>query len=292
MTDKETGESTEFGNFFGEKLYEKRARRALPLLVRQAKAQQTIFYADLANELEMPNPRNLNYVLGLIGNEMQKLESIFGQKVPPIQCLVINQITGLPGEGIGWFVPNKSKFKKLSKANRKAVLKEMLVSAFAFSDWDHVLAHFDLESVAPLDAKSIIDKGNSSTGRGGKGEGEIHKALKESILRNPELVGLKDRYDDISTEQPFPSGDSVDVSFKNGNEWVGVEVKGSKSDEADLVRGLFQCVKYAALMDAMRMVEQSRYSTRVIMALGGEFPQNLLPLKNILGVRVIDNLQT
>jgi alkylated DNA nucleotide flippase Atl1 len=47
----------------GEKLYQKRAKTALPYLVRQAKAGQKIYYSDLAKEIGMPNPRNLNYVL-------------------------------------------------------------------------------------------------------------------------------------------------------------------------------------------------------------------------------------
>lgn len=47
----------------GNKLYQIRAREALPLLVRQAHSAQTIFYSDLAAELKMPNPRNLNLFL-------------------------------------------------------------------------------------------------------------------------------------------------------------------------------------------------------------------------------------
>ena len=55
----------------GDKLYQERARRALPLLVRQAQAHAKIYYLDLALELGMPNPRNLNYVLGSIGQALQ-----------------------------------------------------------------------------------------------------------------------------------------------------------------------------------------------------------------------------
>ena len=40
---------------FGEKLYQERARAALPILVRQATAQQKIKYGDLAEEVGMPN---------------------------------------------------------------------------------------------------------------------------------------------------------------------------------------------------------------------------------------------
>ncbi len=54
----------------GDKLYQKRARLTLPLLVRQAKAEEPITYENLASELGMPNPRNLNYVLGSIGKAL------------------------------------------------------------------------------------------------------------------------------------------------------------------------------------------------------------------------------
>ena len=57
----------------GDKPYQKQARRAFPLLVRQAFAHQPIFYESLATELGMPNPRNLNYVLGSIGTSINEL---------------------------------------------------------------------------------------------------------------------------------------------------------------------------------------------------------------------------
>ena len=59
----------------GEKLFQRRALEALPLLVRQAKASQWIHYSGLASELKMPNPRNLNYVLGALGRELELLSS-------------------------------------------------------------------------------------------------------------------------------------------------------------------------------------------------------------------------
>jgi hypothetical protein len=46
----------------GDRLYQERARRALPLLVRQAQAGAPIHYSELAEELGMPNPRNLSGV--------------------------------------------------------------------------------------------------------------------------------------------------------------------------------------------------------------------------------------
>ena len=89
----------------GDKLYQKRARRALPILVRQAIAHRTMFYTELASELGMSNPRNMNFPLGAIGNTILHLAETWGRPVPPIQALVVNKSTGLPGVGIAWRVP-------------------------------------------------------------------------------------------------------------------------------------------------------------------------------------------
>ena len=64
----------------GNSLYEKRARSALPILVRQALAKGKIYYADLAEELEVPNPRNLNCVLGCIGDALLELGELWQEK--------------------------------------------------------------------------------------------------------------------------------------------------------------------------------------------------------------------
>ena len=106
----------------GDKLYQQRARAALPILVRQAQAGTPIFYSELALELGMPNPRNLNYVLGSIGQTLKALSAGGGTEVPPIQCLVINKNTGLPGEGIGWFITDKEDFRKLPKKQQDKML--------------------------------------------------------------------------------------------------------------------------------------------------------------------------
>lgn len=81
-----------FGEVDG--LFQERAREALPLLVRQAKAGQTIYYSDLAAELNMPNARNLKYVVGYLDGELELLSKRWGQgTIPPLQCLVINRST-------------------------------------------------------------------------------------------------------------------------------------------------------------------------------------------------------
>jgi hypothetical protein len=57
----------------GDKLYQRRARRALPILVQQAGMGTRMTYSTLAKKMRMPNARNLNYVLGSVGKTLQDL---------------------------------------------------------------------------------------------------------------------------------------------------------------------------------------------------------------------------
>ena len=123
----------------GDKAYQVRARAALPLLVRQAEAGAPVFYSDLAEELGMPNPRNLNYVLGSIGQSLERLSEAWKVKVPPIQCLVVNKNTGLPGEGIGWFLVKKEDFATLPLKQKRAIVEAELQHVFSYPRWQEVL---------------------------------------------------------------------------------------------------------------------------------------------------------
>ncbi len=93
------------------------------------------------------------------------------------------------------------------------------------------------------------------------------------------------------TEKGLPSGDSVDVSFENNKHWVGVEVKSEISDEFDILRGLYQCVKYQAVMESYLAVLNLQKDVRVILALGCELPGSLVSVKNTLGIEVGEKLK-
>jgi len=70
-----------------------------------------------------------------------------------------------------------------------------------------------------------------------------------------------------------------------------VEVKSETSNTNDILRGLFQCKKYEALIEAENCVNGIRKEIKVILALEKELPNELLPIKNILSVNVIDNIR-
>jgi hypothetical protein len=271
----------------GERLYQQRARIALPILVRQAHAGAKIYYEELAAELGMPNPRNLNYPLGSIGTALEELSKVWKQEIPQIQCLVVNQRTGLPGEGVGRFVRDAGEFKGLPLRKRRAIVDAVLAKVFAYPYWNKVLDTFDLKP-ATTGYECIIE---SAAKYQGGGESDLHKALKRFVAENPRVIDLPGRAGIGELEHALPSGDSIDVFFYHACIRTAVEVKSRISDHADIARGLFQCVKYRAVLDACVAAENSDDSTEAVLVLEGGLPDDLRALRNILDVKIVEHVR-
>jgi len=282
----ETGEVAK--SIQGEKLYQERARRAMPILVRQALANQPIFYSDLANELEMPNPRNLNYVLGSIGQTLQEISAEWKDKIPPINCLVINKNTGLPGEGIIWFIADKNSFGKLPRKQQRSRIDSELHKIYTYPRWLEVLKYLGLEYKENRDYSPLLE--TLSKQHHGSGESPDHKLFKEFVSKNPQILGLPKSVGVGQLEQYLPSGDIVDVLFDHGKDWIIAEVKSKISDMPDIYRGLYQCVKYQAVAEAYQIEKGFQPSCRVILVIENKFPVELIELKNLLGIEVIEKV--
>ena len=271
----------------GDKLYQERARKALPILVRQAIAHQSITYSDLAEELDMENPRNLNYVLGSIGETLVELQSKWGIEIPLINCLVINKNTGIPGDGISGFVSIDNKFKSLPKRKQKEIINEKAKIVYSFNQWIEVLTELGLEQVKPVDYQKLVNQLNIGF-REGTGESEFHKKLKGFVSKNPQLLDLPKDTSKGTIEYPLPSGDIVDVMFFTKTDWVAVEVKSKISNSNDIYRGLYQCIKYEAVIEAYQSERGLYPSCRAVLVMEDTFPNELKPLRNLLGVEVKD----
>lgn len=268
----------------GDKLYQARARQALPLLVRQAQAGTPIYYSDLAHELRIPNPRNLNSVLGSIGTAIEGLSKKWKEKIPPIQCLVVNKTTGLPGEGIGWFITKKEDFRKLPRRQQRSLVEAELQKVFTYPKWNAVLRELELQPIHSDFSRLITQVAAFREG----GESDAHKRLKLYVSAHPESVGLDRNVGKGEVEYLLPSGDTVDVLFQHKGEWIAVEVKASLSDRLDVARGLFQCVKYRAVIEAVQATRSLDQNARALLVLEGALPAELIPVKNTLGVEVVE----
>jgi hypothetical protein len=271
------------GMFDGDQPYQVRARVALPLLVRQAFAQEDICYGPLSREIGMPNPRNMNYVLGSVGTTIDNLSREWGMQIPPIQSLAVGKDSGLPGKG---FFEGFTGLVSPTRQQRQAILKEYHARIFAYPNWPQVLAALGLMKSDPKATEAVERARNL---RGG-GESEAHRRLKDRIFNQPLLVGGPAKPTVREREFPLPSGDRLDVYFERGRLQFAVEVKPSTSGVDDIARGLFQCIKYEATLSKWRAWQSTEADIRVVLALGGSLPAALFGLRNALRVEVVENL--
>lgn len=93
------------------------------------------------------------------------------------------------------------------------------------------------------------------SGFGGGGESPFHEALRLWVTANPSTVAPNYASAKAKTEVPLLSGDRVDSVFYGKDRIAVVEVKSWISNEDDVERGIYQCIKYRAVMEAM-MIER------------------------------------
>jgi hypothetical protein len=268
-------------DMWGDQPYQKRAQRALPLLVRQALVQKPIYYQQLADELAMPLARNLNYVLGSIGVTLKKLGRKWNEPIPSIQSLAINKASKHPGPG---FFGGKIAYQRLTKKQREARVQSLFVEVYSYPKWPQVLKALKLEPTK-TNAATIVEEARNFHPRG---ESQRHKQLKEAIAQKPELVHLPVSSQCLGTEYSLPSGDALDVFFQRGRHLYAVEVKSALSPVGDIARGLFQCVKYQAVLEAWKSSQGQEVDVSVILALEAALPNELLSLKNALQITVVE----
>jgi hypothetical protein len=198
--------------------------------------------------------------------------------------------TGLPGEGVAWFITGFKDFKNQTAEQQKLIVGVELTRIFTYPKWDKVLAAFELKPLKPVTSdagvEALIAKARNMRGIG---EGEDHRKLKNYIAANPHVIALSG-FCKGQTEQPFTSADRIDIVFRKDDHWVGVEVKGPSSSEADLLRGLFQAVKYAALREAELKVDPLQGKNEVILVMSAKLSDQLKKVKNLLGVTVLDGI--
>lgn len=255
-----------------------------------------LYYSQLAERIGRLNKHGhghghgMGNVLGRMGHLLKTIEDEWGEGIPHIQSLVVSRtgkLKDLPDKGIKEFWPEYPAMTHVEKANRTQIEHQRIV-AFG-SRWNDVLKRLGLpeitasrQSSAP---KEFLGKG---------GESESHKRLKQFVLDNPELVGAKLDWQRFP-EYPLRSLDQIDVVFKSAQALIAVEVKSAISDRfpLDYERGLFQIVKYRALLEAMARSGNYDIPTesKVILLLESRLPAEYRPLAELLGVTILENVK-
>lgn len=257
-------------------------------------------YQELARRINRfdkngkPQAHGMGKVLGNMGNLLKKLERKWDRPIPKIQSLVVKKsgsLEGLPDEGIQEFWRDWSQLSPTEKKNRT---QDEYKGIIEFGDqWNNVLESLDLEKV-------VRDEANPEQTRkkyGSGGESPQHKRLKEYIQTHPEIVDAKKNWE-ARTEFLLPSQDQIDVFFHYDKECIAVEVKSavSEGNSDDYRRGLYQTVKYEAILKAMIKASDNKIplgiqSVRSVLVLEAQLQTQERELAQKLDIDVIESIK-
>ena len=263
------------------------ALRMIPVLVRWAQAtwDKPHYYSDLTAAVGHKT-NQIGSVMGTIQDIIDELKKKSGRDdIPTLNSLVMSKSSNLPSDGFDYVVPN---YSKLSQDSKRGEVRKLNYDAHLF-DWSWVLKELNLKPANVTSKETIesIKKGSYGTG----GEGKEHKALKEYIAKHPESVGVhKVTY--TKTEHDLLSGDSLDVYFEcQKKKHFAIEVKPESSSEGDVLRGVYQCVKYKGVMDAEDKVHGENHTNRSILVLGGTLSDENRYVRDRLGITVVEGVE-
>ncbi|MCG2647837.1 hypothetical protein JJE65_00190 [Alloprevotella tannerae] len=265
----------------------KLVRQIIPILVGWAKRKETNHtYGDLSRLLGYQDGRCIGHQLGSVQLVFQQLQEEAGlEKIPTLNALVSNARTGIPSEGFSYVHP---KYDEMDFTEKQIIVENANNEAFNYEKWDYVLALLGLKPYLSQADEDIIRSGAFGFG----GEGKEHKLMKEFIAAHPEAIGKQISEEGI-LEHILLSGDRVDVFFPKAN--VAVEVKPKPkpklASDADILRGLFQCVKYKAILDAEAEVKGEIPDSEIILVIGGKLSQSNRNVQECLDIEVIEEFE-
>lgn len=229
-------------------------------------------------------------------------------ELPPLNALVVNKRNFLPSIGVTPYLRRYGiiNYDEMGIDEKQRALSDTLYPLiFQPGIWINLL---EVYGIKPKEPKYKIPyKINNQFFRceeiakiippdlpyhGGMGEGEAHRALKMYVVENCETIEnlrlLGCSTDNADMEHLLPSMDRPDILFQNGNLNVACEIKSWRSDEADLYRGIFQCVKYKALLNAMDVVFEARTTvSECILVIQRKLPENLQQMANCLRIPLV-----
>ena len=259
-------------------------------LISAAKEETTLTYGRAKGRLETECGfstilfEKMGRVAGAMQDKIHELDS----SAPLLNVLLVRKDTGLPGEGLCGYLaerfPEESwlEGENAHKDDRwEDVVGQATDEVYAYGGWDVLYERLygkKLES-DPFYAEEVERDGLP---RVPTGEGKNHKALREWVKDNPGRVERRLRDVKADTEVELLSGDRVDVVYYAKREIVAIEVKSRDSNWADLRRGIYQCVKYEAVLRAQ---ERKSRSVRSLLVTESELYDDLEQLAKKLRIQ-------
>lgn len=223
-------------------------------------------------------------VAGQLMNELWAMDP----SLPPINVLLVDSSKGVPGVGADWYLGEwgEANYGRLGAPRRQQLLAEAMQAVLSYPNWTHAFERLFGRAYTPL----LTGANRVTPGEhGGVAESPEHKALKLAVAANPAAVvsGLSSTLN-IHTEYGLPSGDEIDVHVldKRDSREYAIEVKSVKSSDADLERGIFQAVKYRAVLEARYRSVGGRGNIATVLVAERPLPRHLANYAKRLSVAV------
>lgn len=250
-----------------------------------------VTYGDIRSELEYQLKiktifsTRIGHVAGTLMNQILEIEP----KAPLINVLVTRP-HGIPGSGVGDYLAERYKNNSLRDwdnvplNDKKRIIQKEREKIFKYKHWEDLNKKlFDTSTGLILRDKENTDSEFSNHSCGGVSESEEHKKLKEYVLKNPHDIGISKSFTSGELESRLLSGDVIDVLFSNGVSFKTVEVKSCRSNDQDLKRGIYQCVKYREVKKAEHLPYE--ISVQAILVTERKLPEELKERARLLGVK-------
>jgi hypothetical protein len=276
----------EYSYLIQDKPSYKIAAKLIPVLIRLANTHsKPIYYGEIVKEINYKSSQ-IGYSLGIIDDIFKELSNKTKKgEIPTVNIFCVSKKTNLPSNGFHYVFNG---YDILSQTQKEEELNIKLEKAYQYN-YNWVLNALGLEP-SIIDANNFLEITQEKFICGG-GESSKHKRLKEYIYNNPEFIGIKNV---VKKEMEYNllSGDRLDVYFelKDGTR-VAVEVKSYISDENDIVRGLFQCIKYNAVLEAENRIKENRNNYYTILVMENNLSKDCLKIKNSLNINVVENIE-
>ena len=253
----------------------------IPILVGWAKYGLTNkTYGDLIHALGYTRYSGIGDQLGNVETVMRELRKMTGEEEPTLNALVKTPKEGIPSDGFDFVYPN---YNGLTLSEKLVFVAGINEKALNYQKWDWVLDQLGLQPSKIITEQEL----EAISVHGGGGEGKEHKAIKEYVYKHPESLGITGVIRK-ETEHPLPSGDRLDVYFETSDNRYAIEVKPSTSSDDDIIRGIFQCVKYKAVLEAMRKVDCDRYSISTLLVVAGTMSDRNKQLAEALEIKCVN----
>ena len=235
-------------------------------LIAAAKKRHTITYGEAKSKLEETLGFSTIFPTTMGQPAGQAMDSILeiDDAAPLLNVLLVRQSDGMPGSGAGPYMADYFGEDWLREKNARnenpvkwrSYFERAARDVYNFDGWEELYkrvyrrkSRLDKNALAEEAATGGSEKDGLPHGR--KGEGKNHRTLRLWVKNNPSKVIRNIGAVDAETEVDLLSGDRVDVVFYSTSKTIAVEVKSKDSASADLLRGIYQCVKYRAVLLAM-----------------------------------------